>query len=274
MTQLGYMDKLNIQLQVNKENIGRSIDACEDANIDASYIIGQAIELFISTHNLYDFDDPDLRNEFHDAMHIVSFSYDSSPRSEAFAGVAEIALLREPYNGNMNDMLEQYRNSNLRGGYMQAAVRKFNSAGHEDFEKPAPVGSLKDALALGQERLHYTLKRQNSDEAVTEEEMTEVYNYALGVDEFFRDLMGGRAVYQLSSKELLETPLAFLGLEKTGKDDELSFAEIPQEKRSEIIANLEGQNTVLYQIEALRTVEELHSLGLELPDQPLPLPEL
>ena len=273
MTQLGYVDKLNIQLQVNKENIGRSIDACEDANIDASYTIGQAIELFISKHNLYDFDDPDLRNEFHDAMHIAVLAHEPTPRGEAFAGVAEIALLREPYNGNMNDMLGQSRSSNLRGGYMQAAVRKFNSAGHEDFEKPVPVGSLKDALSLGQERLDYTLKRQNSDEVVTEKEMTEVYNYALGVDEFFRDLMGGRAVYQLSSKELLDTPLAFFGLEKTGKDDELSFAEIPLEKRDEIIANLGNINTLLHKIEAARTVEELHSLGLELPDQPLPLPE-
>ncbi len=269
MTQLDYMDKLNIQLQENVDNIERAKTACEDAGIDASYTMEQAIKLFVKSHDLYDFDAPELRNEFHDAMHIAALAYEPSPRGEAFAGVSEIVLLREPYNGNMNDLLEQQRGSALRTGYMQAAVRRFNPAGHEDFERPAPVGSLEDAIKLGTERLNYTLKRQNSDEVVTEDEMEETYNYAVGVDEFFREMMGGRAVYQLSSRELLETPIAFFGLEKAGSTDELKFAPIAQEKRAEIIANLDEQNTILHKIETLRTVEELHSLGLELPDQPL-----
>ena len=269
MSDLSYMDKLNIQLQENESNFARSKEACEESGIDTHYTMGQAIQLFVSTHNLYDFGEPDLRNEFHDAMHIAALAHNSTARGEALAGVVEQTLLREPYNGDTNQKLAAARNTH---SYVMSAVvgtRKFNPAGHEDFEKPAPVGSFESAIALGKERFDFTSSKQKPSAPVSEEDMAQAYQRAVDIDAFFQSLAGGRAVYQLSSQELLDMPVAFFGLEKTGEDHELQFSEISQDKRQEILDTLDDQNITLHQIERAKTVDDLHALGLEWPEQPL-----
>ena len=203
------------------------------------------------------FDDPELRNEFHDAMHIAALAHEPSSRAEALTGVVEQTLLREPYNGNTNHQLEEASRSKARIMRMVVGTRRFNPAGHEDFERPAPVANLASAIALGKERLDFTTQQHRSNETVSDEDMEEAYNRAVAVDNFFKGLMGGRAVYQLSSKELLDMPVAFFGLQKTGDDNELQFTEIPQETREEILALVGEQNTILHTIENAKTVEDL-----------------
>jgi len=260
------MDKLNIQLRENVTNIARSKQACEDADVDTSYTMGQAITHFISVHNLNDIKDPELRNDFHDAMHITALAHNSSPRGEALAGVVEQTLLREPYNGDINQRLDASRDSQARMMHLIVGIRRFNPAGHEDFEKPAPVASLESALALGQERLDFTSGMSNANAEISEQEMIDTYHRAVEIDGFFKNMMGGRAVYQLSLKELSETPIAFFGIEAIGEADDLDFVEIPKEKRQEITDNLGDKNTVLHHIENAKTADDLHALGLEWPD--------
>lgn len=76
MSDLSHIDKVTIQLRENASNIARSKEACAKAGIDADYIIGQALDLFLRAYDLEDIDDPTLRNEFHDAMHLAAQALD------------------------------------------------------------------------------------------------------------------------------------------------------------------------------------------------------
>ncbi len=266
MSDLSYIDKLNIQLRENVTNVDVQNKHAKMQDVDTSYTMGQAIAHFIGVHDLNDIKDPELRNDFHDAMHITALAHDSTPRGEALAGVVEQTLLREPYNGDINQKLDASRNAQARVMHLIVGTRRFNPAGHEDFEKPAPVASLDSALALGQERLDFTSGLSNADANITEQEMIDAYHRAVEIDDFFKNMMGGRAVYQLSLKELSETPIAFFGIETIGEGESLDFVEIPKETRQEIIKNLGDQNTVLHHIEEAKTAADIHALGLEWPD--------
>jgi hypothetical protein len=262
MSDLSYMDKLNIQLRENALNKERAADAFEDAGIDTEFTMGDAIELFIETHGLYDFDDPTLRNQFHDAMHIAGLAHNASAHGEAIAGVTEQTLLREPYNGDLNEQLEKARQSNRPVMQQIVGSRSFNPAGHEDFERPAPAGDYASAKKLAKQRLEFV----KSTAEFPEKDVEDAYQRALETDEFFKGVMGGRAVYQLSMQELMDTPIAFFGIQKAGADDELILEDIPKETREAVLADLEDQNITIYKIGEARTVAELQQLGLEQPD--------
>ncbi len=267
MRELNYMEKLTIQLAENNANFSRSIQACEQAGIDTQYTMGQAIKDFVTTFHLYDFEDIDLRNKFHDAMHIASNAADSSARSEAIAGITEQVLLREPYNGDLNAQLKAAQKKSINRGALIVGNRKFNPAGDENFEKPAPPASLKSALGLAYERLHETAKTKEVHNHISNTELTQIYEQALQTDEFIRKLTGDRSVYQLSTDELKSTPIAFFGIEKTENNGVTEFPPIPTAKREEIINNLDNKNIALHTINRIKTADELPALGLQLPDQ-------
>lgn len=264
MSDLGYMDKLNLQLRENALNKERAEAALEDAGIDTDFTMGDAIEMFIETHGLYDFDDPTLRNQFHDAMHIAGLAHNATAHGEAIAGVTEQTLLREPYNGDLNEQLERSRQSNRPIMQQIVGSRSFNPAGHEDFERPAPPGDFAAAKKLARQRLEFV---KGTSEEFPDKDVEDAYQRALETDEFFKGVMGGRAVYQLSMQELMDTPIAFFGIQKVGADDELILEDIPKETRETVLADLEDQNITIYKIGEARTVAELQSLGLEQPDQ-------
>ena len=264
MSDLSYMDKLNIQLRENALNKERAADAFEDVGIDTDFTMGDAIEMFIETHGLYDFDDPTLRNQFHDAMHIAGLAHNATAHGEAIAGVTEQTLLREPYNGDLNEQLEKARQSKRPVMQQIVGSRFFNPAGHQDFDRPAPPGDFAAAKKLAKQRLEF-VKGTSAD--FPEKDVEDAYQRALETDKFFKGVMGGRAVYQLSIQELMETPIAFFGIQKAGADDELILEDIPKETREAVLADLEDQNITIYKIGEARTAAELQSLGLEQPDQ-------
>lgn len=172
--------------------------------------------------------------------------------------------MREPYNGNLNDRLADVAAGHVKEGLRPsfAGTRQFNPVGHEDFDEAAPVGSLEAALALGKSRLTFSNDQTGRHEEISDEELTAAHDRAVEIDIFFQSLMGGRAVYQLSMRELLDMPVAFFGFEKTGGANDLEFADIHEVKRREIIENLGGQNVVLHRLNAARTTNDLESLGL------------
>ncbi len=258
MQNLSYMFKLKLQLSENTNNIQRSTNACAQAGLDTQYTMGQAISLFLKTHDLPHI--PDQGAEFHDAMHITSLAYEPTVRGETLAGITEQTLLREPYNGNENEMIQK--------GYAspQFIHRRFNPSRTEDFEKPAQVATMNEAIALGTERHDYSKKRQKSDEVIPKEDMKQTYEDAVETDSFFKSLMGGRAIYQLSTTELLNTPIAFFGIQKTGSTDELSFERISQDQKDEVLTHLGEDNITLHMIERVKTADELHQLFPQLPD--------
>ncbi len=258
MEKLSTAFKINLQLSENSKNLKRSTEACEQAGLDTQYTMGKAIMLFLETYNLPHI--TDQGNEFHDAMHITALAHEPSVRGETLAGVAEQTLLREPYNGNENEMIQK----GCANPY--AIYRRYNPSREEDFEKPVPVASLKDAMALGQERQKYSKMRQKSEETISTEEMRQTYDHAVETDAFFRQLMGGRAIYQLSTTELMQMPIAFFGIQKTGEQDTLSFERISQEQKDEVLTHLGEDNITLHILERVRTADELHQLFPQLPD--------
>jgi hypothetical protein len=78
--------------------------------------------------------------------------------------------------------------------------------------------------------------------------------------------MGERCVYQLSSKELSDLPLAFFGLIKTGGPEDLSFEKIPPETRTAIINDLQGRQKIPHLIETVKTETELATLIQQAPN--------
>lgn len=252
MTELKHLQKLDILLSENAKNISRSQEACEKAGIDADFTMGDAIKMFIHGHGLHDISD--LRNEYHDAMHIAAQA-PANAKGEAVAAIFEQTLLREPYNGDLNQKLTEAAKQKAPIRQMIIGTRRFNPSGQEDFEVPAPPASFESAMALAEERFNYSAK--TTDQKLSEDEMKEVYDRALLADEFFQGLMGGRIPYQLHLKELEAIPLAFFGLQQVGTEDELVLQEIPPETRGEILQNLGDQNTTLHLIDSARTEAEL-----------------
>lgn len=268
MTKLGHIQKLTILLDENAKNVERSKTACENAGIDSSFTMGDAIHMFVHGHDLHDISGE--RNEFHDAMHIAAQARPTA-QGEAIAAIFEHALLREPYNGDLNEKLAEAAKQTATIRQIITGRRKFNPSGHEDFEKPAPLGSFESAKSLAQERLDYSKKE--SEQPLPEDEINAAYSRAIETDKFFSSLMGGRAPYQLHLKELMSTPLAFFGLEQVGQD-ELILQAIPPEKREEILDNLDGQNITLHPIESASTAAELSRVYQPKQPQGLECPEL
>ncbi len=252
MTKLGHIQKLNILLEENERNIARSKTACEHAQIDTSFTMSDAIHLFVHGNNLHDVSGE--RAEFHDAMHIAAQAKPNA-HGEAIAAIFEQTLLREPYNGDLNHQLAEAAKQPRPIRHMIIARRKFNPSGQEDFEVPAPVASFESAKALAQERFDFTSKAPGK--TLPEEEAMETYERAVETDRFFTELMGGRAPYQLHLKELLDTPIAFFGLQQIEQDNELIIESISAEVREEILNNLGDQNIVLHHIDSARTEAEL-----------------
>lgn len=251
MTELGHIQKLTILLEENKRNVERSKQACDDAGINTDVTMGEAIRMFVHGNDLHDVSGE--RNEFHDAMHIAAQAPPNA-HGEAVAAIFEHTLLREPYNGDINKKLAEAARQTTPIRQIITGSRRFNPSGHEDFEKPAPAGSLEEAKILAQERLDVTSK--SPDQTLTDTEAYEIYERAVETDEFFKNLMGGRAPYQLHLKELMDTPLSFFGLEQVGAE-ELILQAIPSETRAEILDNLGDQNTTMHLINSAKTEAEL-----------------
>ena len=256
MGQLTYMAKLKFQLAESKDSTARSIEACQNAGLDTEYTMGKAIELFIEKNN---FDSVDDRYApYHDAMHITSLAYGKSAHDEAIAGVTEHALLREPYNGNENEMIKKGHAS------LAYITHKFNSARAEVFEKPAPISKYEDAKSLGLERFDATIMLLNQNREAksppSENELKSAYDRAIETDEFFKSLMAGRAIYQISVQELHDTPLCFFGITKEGDENTLEFKSIDKETREKVLNNHLPHTEPLYKIEKPNTADEIRLL--------------
>lgn len=261
----GHMDRLYFLLDESAANLERSKQALEDAGIDTSYTVKDALNLFFDTHDeLQAIDDATLRNEFHDTMHIVALAHYTGPHAEALTGVVEQTLLREPYNGDIDAKLAKAREPGappIRGFII--STRHFNPEGQQDFSAPAPIASLQSALELGYHRLDLTRGKAPREEIISEDEMIAAYERAEEINDFFHSMMGERAPYQLSQKELIELPLALFGVQKTGASNELTFEDIPEEKKQTAIAKLGNENTILHPVQSARIVYELRTIGME-----------
>ena len=255
MKKLG-LSKLYFQLAESKDSMARSIEACQNAGLDTDYTMGQAIKLFIEKNN---FDSVDDRYApYHDAMHIVSLAYGKSAHDEAIAGITEHALLREPYNGNENEMIKKGHAN------PQYITHQFNALREETFEKPVSISNYKDAKSLGLERFEATLMLLQQNDGTktppTEEEFKSAYDRAVETDEFFRSLMAGRAIYQISVQELHDTPLCFFGITKEGDENTLEFKNIDNEIREKVLNNHLPPSEPLYKTDKSNTADEIRSL--------------
>lgn len=261
MSSLNRMAKINFQVAENADNIARSRGVCEDAGLDTTYTMGEALTLFRDEIHLNKHGDE--RAKFHDAMHIIALECAQTARAESLTGITEHTLLREPYNGNENDLIEKgYR-------YLYYAHRSFNPAGHEDFEEPAPVSDFNAAKALGEERLsavyRMVAKTRENPANISETDMRQAYDRAVEIDDYFKSLMGGRAVYQLSLRELESLPLCFFGVQKGDSTTENAlFTDIPPQVKRDIQEKaIQANNTnhaPLHRVERVKTEAELRAL--------------
>lgn len=256
MSELSYIAKLTFQSAENQHNISQAQSACAQAGLDTSITMGDAINAFVEKFDLDTVDD--RYAPYHDAMHIIAMACDPSPHSEAITGVTEFTLLREPYNGNENTVKE-------RGlGAMLSVCHQFNGSRAQEFEEAAPLPAYQSAESLGKERFEATLKlssikRENTKE-VTHEELKNAYEHAKKVDAFFQTLMGERTIYQLSTQELLDTPLCFFGVEPKGTLKNTSFKAISEDTKDRVIEHLGGKSRPLFAAQFARTEAELHKL--------------
>ncbi|MEZ5813970.1 MAG: hypothetical protein R3E13_04510 [Alphaproteobacteria bacterium] len=252
-----YVLKIEAQLAFNESNIERAKMACTRRGIDTHYPSGEAIDLFIQSNHFGEMSDD--RAKFHEMMHIAGLGLSGSHKHELMAAIYEIALLREPFDGNIVHTLGQQRPTHINPLNMISG-RRFNLNNHQDFEKPAPPEESSKALTMAHAYIEAANGHLQNKIEVTDQEILQTYEEALQIERFFRAIMGERCVYQLSSNELSDLPLAFFGLIKTGEPQELSFEKIPPETRTAIINDLQGRQQIPYQIENVKTEAELAAL--------------
>lgn len=262
-----YVLKIEAQQAFNANNITNAKRACEAHGIDVDYTIGKAINYYQQRNGFTPQDE--TRTVFHDALHVISGGLIATAHSEAKVGAYEIALLREPYNGDTNHNRPQAARHYYTAHHV--VTRRYNPGCEQNFERPAPhpENSLQLAFDLASERLKYINRVLKQNNTLDRNAIHNAYDKAMDIEQFFSGLMGQRRLYQLSDAELPAIPLAFFGLQNTASEQNPDFEEIDAETRAAISTTLGDQNMVLHKIEAVKTEAELLALTQPQPHQAL-----
>ena len=227
--------KLRLAALRNRENLDFAIKLFEDMALDISDTLGPATRQFADGMGTYELGD---KAEMHDAAHVlIGQTRAFSKKAEAHVGVAEIVLLRGPYDC-----------TGFRGLPLDA--RNMHQA--DIIEKPARVPELDIAIDLGRQRLDMLNKRPGSTSkvAIAFADLKGTYDLCCKIDEFFMAVTNGRNMDHFSTLPddlcasrwdiyipLRDLPIAFFGLRK--KEDGEGYELMPEEQRDVIIKMLE-----------------------------------
>lgn len=171
--------------QLYNNQISLAQQAFRAAGIDASTTVGDAIAYFTSKNG---FKPPKGRVNFHEAMHLASNLLNGRLTSEWKVAFHEAVFCRGQFHlQNPNDT--------------------------EDYEQAEPILDFETSFILADSRIALINTKYRDVDINNREEAAEEYQKALELNDFFCQLSGGRALYQLTTQELLEIPLVLLGVE-------------------------------------------------------------
>lgn len=238
------------------ENASRVL---QSHGIDTSITVKDAIDIFTRSNHFEDDGDKNSRFMCHEVAHPSGCATSGTPADEARTMFFETAYMKGGYlaknfaNKSLYGTAEDFEHAEpaalfqkikdnihirIKSGvsYYEEKIKKYQSLLEEISKEKSGFLGWKKLLHLNRKKALKAeiarLQNINKDNTLNDEEFEPLFHRALEQDEFFQTITNGRPLYALSTAELGQLPIAFLGVEfnKAANDNSELFTHIPSEK--------------------------------------------